>query len=384
MSTNSTTPRHFDDSYREEIELKDGKKAVLRIMRPEDKEAMRRGFERLSPESRFLRFFSPKAKLTDRDLKYLTEVDGEDHFAMVALTEVDGAEEGLGVARFVRLEREYDVAEPAITVIDEAQGSGLGTMLLHKLSAAASERGIRRFRCEFLVHNERMRAILEDMAEDVEFQSDGDVVRAEFRLPHVDPVEELPAGYALLVLLGQVAEGAGRLLPGMSVFEANAAPEDIEDLPAARVTKILAPIDFSPTSAAALNYAITLAKVFGASLEILHVWQPPVFGSGRIVTAGDGGSQSLYEWSRVEARRRLDVFLAGFTAISPDLEGRLEPGEPVDAILAVATDVGADLIVLGTHGRSGFTRVLMGSVAEKTLRTSTCPVLTVPTPPRVG
>ena len=147
-----------------EITLRDGTRVTLRPIRPEDKDALARAFARLSPASRYLRFHSYKHTLTEADLKYLTEVDGTDHFALVAVTPSHDMREevGLGVARFVRDPKEPDLAEAAITVADDHQGKGLGKLLLHHLVAAARERDIRRFQAEVLAENAPMVHLLRD------------------------------------------------------------------------------------------------------------------------------------------------------------------------------------------------------------------------------
>src|SRR5215510_13319274 len=105
----------------------------------------------MSPQSRYLRFFTPKACLTEDELRYLTEIDQERHFALGAST-VD-ERDGLGVARFIRLDGEPGVAEAAIAVVDEMHGQGLGSLLFMRLVAAARERGVERVRCEVLGSN---------------------------------------------------------------------------------------------------------------------------------------------------------------------------------------------------------------------------------------
>ena len=142
----------------EEIVLRDGTRVTLRPIAPDDKDALARGFARLSPTSRYLRFHSHKQTLTDADLRYLTEVDGNDHFALVAVTPSHDMREevGMGVARFVRDPKEPDLAEAAITVADDHQGKGLGKELLRHLVDAARERGVRRFQAEVLAENAPM------------------------------------------------------------------------------------------------------------------------------------------------------------------------------------------------------------------------------------
>lgn len=154
----------FDRDYREEATLEDGTRVVLRMLRREDKELLRRGFERLSPRSRYLRFFTRKMELSDKELARLVDVDQVDRVALGAVKrDADGNEEGLGIARFTRLKDDPEVAEPAVTVIDDYQGRGLGTLLLQRLIVAAKERGIKRFRSEVLDENDRMRLLIEEI-----------------------------------------------------------------------------------------------------------------------------------------------------------------------------------------------------------------------------
>lgn len=138
-------PRKYGESYEERIRLKDGRPVELRLLKHADAMLLRRGFDQLSDRSRYQRFCAPKPRLTDSEVQYFTEVDGERHFAIGAVQQVDGEEKGLGVARFIRLDERPDVAEPAIVVVDAAQGIGLGSALMQRLMEAAHERGIRAF-----------------------------------------------------------------------------------------------------------------------------------------------------------------------------------------------------------------------------------------------
>jgi len=149
--------------------LRDGTRVVLRLVRPDDRDLLRRGFERWSAESRYARFFSAKTHLTDDELTYLCDVDQESHFALGATREGD-ASAGVGIARFIRLP-EHDgglggpvTAEAAIAVADDMHGQGLGRILLERLVAAAGERGIERFRCEVLGTNAGMKHLIEKVA----------------------------------------------------------------------------------------------------------------------------------------------------------------------------------------------------------------------------
>src|SRR5262249_20362804 len=122
------------------------------------------GFARLSPQSRYLRFFGPKDRLSDAELSYLTELDGVNHFAIGALAAGEWPERGIGIGRFVRLTTEPTVAELAITIVDAEQRKGRGSALCARLVEAARERGIRRFRAEIMPSNAGMHALLRSQA----------------------------------------------------------------------------------------------------------------------------------------------------------------------------------------------------------------------------
>ncbi len=150
--------------FREEHVLPCGDKIVLRHIQPSDAAELRRQFLALSPESRYRRFFGGIADLDAAALKYLTEVDGKDHVALVAVIEsLDLKDErGIGVARFVRCKDEPTVAEVAVTVVDDMQKKGVGTLLTKALAHAARERGIEKFRCEVLESNKLVVDALRD------------------------------------------------------------------------------------------------------------------------------------------------------------------------------------------------------------------------------
>ncbi len=152
----------FGPDFTEAHTLGDGTRVTLRFLRPDDAEELRRGYRELSPESRYRRFLTGEAELTDERLRYLTETDGVRHVAIVATTEsLDlKSERGLGVARFVRLPTEADVAEAAVTVIDGMQHKGVGRLLLGLLARVARDRGVRAFRAEVLASNAPMRELL--------------------------------------------------------------------------------------------------------------------------------------------------------------------------------------------------------------------------------
>jgi GNAT superfamily N-acetyltransferase len=167
----------YDREYHDTRELEDGRVVRLRCIRPEDRESLVRAFGKLSRESRYRRFLADVPFLSASMARYLTEVDGTDHVAIVAMTDSFDLkeEEGVGVARFLRLPGEPHVAEAAVTVIDAYQGKGLGRILLDAISNAARERGIRVFRSTVLVSNTPMRHIL-DEAGGLVHRDEGDTI----------------------------------------------------------------------------------------------------------------------------------------------------------------------------------------------------------------
>ena len=174
----------FDSAYQEEAALADGTRVRVRLLRPDDKERLREGWERLSPASRYRRFLSAKTRLTDAELVYLTEMDQVDHVAIGAESVEDN--EPLGVARFQRTAGRTDAAEAAVVVIDGMQGRGLGRLLLSRLVRAAAERGIGYFTCEVLASNEPMLNLLKSLVPETNAIPNGESVILELRLHDAD------------------------------------------------------------------------------------------------------------------------------------------------------------------------------------------------------
>ena len=146
-----------------ETTLRSGDRVLIRPIRPSDKERLLEGFHRMSPESRYRRFFSPVNELGAGQLRYLTEVDHHMHEALAALDATGG--EPLGVARFIRTKDDPHVAEVAVAVVDEWQGRGLGTELLSELAARAREEGVEHFSAFVLQENRPMLELLEELGD---------------------------------------------------------------------------------------------------------------------------------------------------------------------------------------------------------------------------
>jgi nucleotide-binding universal stress UspA family protein len=143
------------------------------------------------------------------------------------------------------------------------------------------------------------------------------------------------------------------------------------------VARILVPVDFSPTSDSAIEYAQALAARFEATIELLHVIEDPVTSGAWEPDASYLTIPELIESLVDAAGRRLGEIKARLAADDLAVETRVLTGVPARGIVATAQSEGCDLIVMGTHGRTGLSHMLMGSVAERVIRTASCPVLTV-------
>jgi GNAT superfamily N-acetyltransferase len=164
---------------------------VIRPIRGSDKPLLRAAFARLSPESRYRRFLAPTPLLTERMVRYLTEIDHHDHEALVALDADTGI--GVGVARFVRLPDRKDVAEAAVTVTDDWHGRGLGTVLLELLGVRARDEGIARFTATVLSQNREIFEVLEALGPVTVIQHSGGTTEIEVDVPQDGLTDELRA-----------------------------------------------------------------------------------------------------------------------------------------------------------------------------------------------
>ncbi|HEY1960530.1 MAG TPA: universal stress protein [Polyangiaceae bacterium] len=139
-------------------------------------------------------------------------------------------------------------------------------------------------------------------------------------------------------------------------------------------TRILVATDFSEASKAAFDYAVDLAKALGAKVTALHVYELPVYGfpSGTFVAPPELAVEIM-----TAAEDSMKRACAAYATSGVDVTKVVQQGTPWEEVHRVAEEVGAELIVIGTHGRRGLSHALLGSVAEKIIRTATRPVLTI-------
>ncbi len=147
----------------ERVTLKSGRQVLIRPIRPDDASRLTNAYDHLSPRSRYQRFLAPKPHLSATDIRYLVEIDGRNHVALIA-TSTEDPDVILGVGRFVQLPEDPGAAEFAIVVGDPYQGEGLGSLLLDRLADRALELGLERFRATTLTENEPAQRLMRRLA----------------------------------------------------------------------------------------------------------------------------------------------------------------------------------------------------------------------------
>ncbi len=145
------------------------------------------------------------------------------------------------------------------------------------------------------------------------------------------------------------------------------------------IQSILVPVDYSECSRAALEFAVEFARKLGASIEVVHVWDRPAYVAGDTKIRQGAVEHSLIDLIRDDAAAEMSAFMAK-TAVPAaiKIEPRLLSGNPARTVLNELEAGNHQLLIVGTHGRTGLSHLLLGSVAEKLVRLSPVPVLTVP------
>jgi GNAT superfamily N-acetyltransferase len=162
---------------------------LIRPIRPDDGERLSASHARLSPESRYRRFLSAKPELTGADVRYLVQVDGIDHIALVATQPSLPGEPIVAVARCIRIPDSPDIGEVAIVVADALQGRGVGTRLVSRLAEVAVAHGITRFRAMMLSDNIPIQRLLSGLAAGpVNRMWHGETTELELDLPGAQPL----------------------------------------------------------------------------------------------------------------------------------------------------------------------------------------------------
>jgi RimJ/RimL family protein N-acetyltransferase len=156
----------------DDFTLTDGTQVAFRHIRPTDKQRLSEALGRLSSDSQYRRFLSPKPSFSGSELRYLTEVDGVDHVALAAVS-ADDPDAFIGVARYVRLPDLPDTAEAAIVVGDPYQGQGLGRELGRRLADEARSHDIARFTATLLGDNVAAHRLFHSVSDRLEGRVEG-------------------------------------------------------------------------------------------------------------------------------------------------------------------------------------------------------------------
>jgi len=330
--------------------LRDGTEITVRPITPEDRPALAEGFERLSPESRYRRFFSPVSHLGERELDYLTQIDHHDHEALVAVDPESG--EGIAVARFIRVGP--DIAEPAIAVADDWQRRGVAGLLLELLARRAREEGIERFVAPVLAENAAAIKVFQRLG-----ATSHESMGSELELT-VDLTEPASATPALRELLRSVASGL--LEPARGVWEMLLRQRPA---PAGFGEAIIVGLDDPDVSRVAADYGGELGKRLGLPVHLVAAYRPLLDDQG-----------ALEGLARAAERRLRDQGV--------DVKVKVGRGDPAFAILFAAVRERAGLIVLGSPPPPESSRILDSSLWNAVAHNSLCSVLIARAPAESG
>jgi GNAT superfamily N-acetyltransferase/nucleotide-binding universal stress UspA family protein len=328
-------------------QLRDGTTVVIRPLGPDDRELLRSGFERLSDRSRYLRFQTPLNELSDEQLSYLTAVDHHDHEALVALPP-DSDDDAIGVARFVRVSE--NVAECAIVVADDWQNRGLGSALLERLVERAHEEGVERFTALVLAENTDALRLLERLGDAVR-HSDGSQLELEIELP------ERPESSASLRLI-LAAAARGMLVPAISMWRqvADFALHRGRAEAVAHPANVIVAHAHDGEGAPALTVAAGLAAARHAHVHLVESYWPMLS-------------------DRAEADRRLSAAADELRRQGIGVTVHLRGGDTVDAVIDVAAQTDAGLIVIDPRAASALTPWRAYSLPERVCARAPCDVL---------
>jgi GNAT superfamily N-acetyltransferase len=196
------------------IALRDGSRVRIRRLRDSDRRLLLRGFRRLTPQSRYRRFLAPTPTLSEGTFRYLVEIDHRNHEALIAVDEQRN--EGVGVARYVRDPARPDAAEAAVTVLDDWQGRGLGTLLLEGITMRAREEGVDTFTALMLAGNREMMDLFGRLGAVRVVDRAAGIVEVEVHLPAIGVTPELrklirlAAASDIAIPIGQLPRGQRR------------------------------------------------------------------------------------------------------------------------------------------------------------------------------
>jgi RimJ/RimL family protein N-acetyltransferase/nucleotide-binding universal stress UspA family protein len=330
------------------VRLRDGSTVVIRPIEPDDRDLLRAGFQQLSEHSRYLRFQAPLATLSEQQLSYLTDVDHHDHEALVATAPSGDDRDVVGVARFVRVNDR--VAECAVTVADDWQGRGVATELLDRLVQRAREEDIDRFTALVLAQNTEALRLLERLGDTVQRRV-GSQVELDIELPK----PRQPSPQIKLVL---ATAARGLVVPAISMWRqvADFAHARRRAAPPGRANVIVVHAHSAGGSAPAISVAADLAAVRDAQLHLVETYWPVLS-------------------DRQEVDRRLAAAADELRDRGVEVSTHLIGGDTVDAVIDVAEQHDAALIVIDPRATSAVTPWRAYSLTSRVCARAPCDVL---------
>jgi acetyl coenzyme A synthetase (ADP forming)-like protein len=358
------------DRYAADALLRDGTSIHLRAIRPDDKERLQAHFHGLGFDSVRFRFLGAKKDLTPQELRYFTELDFSRHVGLVATRRHDGAEEFIGVGRYICAEEDARRAEFALAVVDAWQGRGVGTLLMEHLGRIAAAEGVERFEAEILASNRKMFDVVKALGFRIGEHTRAGVVHAWFPIEPTDEVVRASDERWLRA----ASESVHALLHPRSVAVVGASREP-GSIGAALVANLVRrgfrgaiyPVNPRAGQIEGLRAFPTLGAV-GASVDLVVVAVPaPAVeevieqsartGARGVVVISAGFAEVSEEGAATQRRLRDRVRECGLRMIGPNCMGVIntDPAVSLDATFAPTFPPPGNVGMLSQSGALGVT-----------------------------
>jgi len=356
------------ERYAADALLRDGGSIHIRAIRADDKERLQAHFHGLGFDSVRFRFLGGKKDLTPADLRYFTELDFSQHVGLVALRRQEGAEEFIGVGRYICAEGDHRRAEFALAVVDAWQGRGVGTLLMEHLARIAAADGVERFEAEILATNRKMFDVVVALGFRTDESSRAGVVHAWFPIeptPETRRASDERAWHA-------AAEGVRAMLHPRSVAVVGAS-RDPSSLGAALVANLVRhgfqgaiyPVNSRADQIEGLRAYPTLGAV-GHPIDLVLVAVPAPgveavvdecarIGARGVVVISAGFAEVSEKGRAVQDRLRDRVRESGFRLVGPNCMGVIntDPAVSLDATFAPTFPPAGNVGMLSQSGALG-------------------------------
>ncbi len=355
-------------TYSVEEILHDGGSIYVRAIRPDDKERLREHFDHLSKRSVYMRFFTPRKRLREDELKNFTEIDFDNQVALVATLNTDGVERIIGVGRYFRTNATDARAEVAFAVLDEHQGRGIGTVLLEHLSQIARAHGIGEFEADVLGENNQMLNVFRNSGFVTQRSIEAGVVHVSFPTTETEAYVQASAGRDLLATaqsLRPILEPRAVALVGASRHPGTVGSTLLSNLRRAGFAGPIYPINRDAGEIDGLNAYRTVSAI-GASVDLAVIAVPAVAvedavadcihaGVRGVVVISSGFGEASAEGRAAERRLRELVRRSGMRLVGPNCMGVLntDPAVLLDATFAPTFPPAGNVAMLSQSGALG-------------------------------